>query len=171
MKYYSEKLDKIFDNKNDLFNAEKAYEQEKAAFEAKEAQLKAKQEEDNKIKSKRKKELSDKIEEASKNLDEAYKFYEAEKSKVKDILTGAQKKADDIIKQARQEAQKLIDIAEKEVKKASEQKTLAISNFNKEFGPYRTVITGDKAIDEYNKLVRNFENTFSNIWKGFWDRF
>ena len=104
------------------------------------------------------------MEKATKYLDEAYKFYEAERAKAKDIYAEAQKKANQLLKDAKREADQLIDMAEKEVKKASEKKTLAISEFNKEFGPYKTVITGDKAIEEYNKMIRNMDNTFAKFW-------
>ena len=171
MKYYSDKLDKLFDTKEQLFKEEKMYDDklafEKAQLEAKEVQLKAEAEAEQKATSKRKKELSDEVEKATKHLDEAYKFYEAERAKAKDIYSEAQKKADEILKKAKKEADELIDIAEKEVKKASEKKTLAISEFNKEFGPYKTVITGDKAIDEYNKMIRNIDNTFAKFWDSF----
>ena len=171
MKYYSEKLNKLFDNKQDLFIAEKDYEtklaKEKAEFKEKEAKLKAQVEEDAKTISKRKKELSDKIEEASRNLDEVYKFYEAEKSKAKDILTNVEKQIKRLREDANDEINRLMEFAEAEVKKASEQKTIAISNFNKELGTYKTVITGDKAIEEYNKMVRNMDNTFSKFFNDF----
>ena len=175
MKYYSETLGKLFDKKEDLFAEEKAHAdklaKEKAEFEAKEAKLKAAAEEEQKTSSRRKKELSDEIEKASTFLDEAYKFYEAERAKAKDILKEAQEKADKILLEAKEEAKNLVSLAEKEVKKASEKKTQAVSNFNKEFGPYKTVLTGDKALDEYNKLIRNFDNGFTRFWNSFWNRF
>ena len=105
--------------------------------------------------SKRKKELSDKIEEANDKLDYFTKEYDA-----------VRKDAAEIINKAKEEATKIINEAAKKVEEASAERAQAISAFNAEFGPYKTVLTGSKALEEYNRFWNNFK--FNSIFDTFW---
>jgi hypothetical protein len=170
MRFYSDKLNKIFETEEELKAAETAKDSEIK----KEEESKAlKVEEDKKAISIRKKELSDVVEAKAKEFNSAYDKYEAAKAKAKKELNEKYKTLNAQAKAAEDEYAKAISEAEKEVRKASEEKTNAIAKFNEEFGPYKTVLTGDKAIAEYNRMVRNFEDHFSSIWDSdsFWKNF
>lgn len=105
--------------------------------------------------SKRKKELSDKVAESDKAVEEAYKNYETQREKAAAIVEEADKKAKEILREAA-----------KVVEAATEKRMNDIIAFNKEFGPYMTSYVGDRALDEYNKVVRKMRDIFTH--NGFW---
>lgn len=105
---------------------------------------------------KTKKELAKAIEDADEKVSEANKLYEVAEQKVADILDKSNK-----------EAQKVLDEAREKVKIAEEEKLNALMKFNKEFGTYKTVITGEKAAEEYKKAVDRFNNSFNSVFKDF----
>ena len=142
--FYSEKLNKNFDTEKECLEAEQKYDAEKAA----EAEKKA-------VVSKKKKELSDKVVEADKKVDEAYKAYDV-----------AREKASAIIEKAQKEAEEMLRNAAKEVESATENRMNQIQIFNKEFGPYMTTYVGDKAVEEYNNVIRRMRDVFRR--SGFW---
>ena len=141
MKYYSEKLDKMFESEKELLDAE-------AQLQAKE--LKAQQTE------KTKKELAKAIENADEKINEANKLYEI-----------AQQKAADILEKSNKEAKKVLDDAKEKVKQAEDEKLKALIEFNKRFGTYSKTITGEKAAEEYKKAVDRFNNSFESVFKDF----
>ena len=100
----------------------------------------------------RKKELAKAVEDSSEKLDQARKLYQTAKKRAQEILSNARKEADDII-----------GVAAKELDKASYDRMDAISKFNKEFGAYKTVITGNDAIDEHNILVNSVESFLRSL--------
>lgn len=138
--------------------ADKAYDEkiaaEKLKTEKERKDLEAKVEQEKIAISKRKKELSNVIEKAEERYSLAEGLYE-----------DARKKANSILKAAKEEANSIIQAAAKEVEAASSEKMKAVAEFNKEFGPYQTIVTGSKAISDYNRIVR----TMSRIWDNFWN--
>lgn len=105
---------------------------------------------------KNKKELAKAIEDADEKVNEANKLYEVAKQKAADILDKSNK-----------EVEKILSEASKKVKEAEEEKLNALMKFNKEFGTYKTVITGEKAAEEYKKAVDRFNNSFNSVFKDF----
>ena len=136
LKYYSEILNRYFDSPE--------------ACEAEESKYKAKVEAENSKKSAqsaRKKAAADKIEAAEKERVEAYKNYEAAKAEIQRILDESNEKMSAILNDAK-----------KRIASAERAKLTAISEFNKEFGPYKVCISDDKARAEYNSIVNRFFN-------------
>lgn len=146
MKFYSEKLDKLFDTEELLNKAEiEAHEKEvalKKETEAKELQ-----------KTNEKKELAKSVEIAENELDIKYKEYDSAKEQARAILKDAQNKAN-----------KLVSDAYNNVKKAQENKYKAVENFNKKFGAYTKVYNGTDAYKEYLKTVDRFNSLFSDYF-------
>lgn len=140
--FYSEKLNKNFDTEKECLAAEKEYDNNLLAEQEKKS-----------LTSKRKKELSDNIVEAEKRVDSMYKLYEE-----------AREKARDIISKANQEAEDILRAAANDLEKATEDRMLQIQEFNKEFGPYMTRCTGDKALDEYKKVIRRMRDLFNYMF-------
>lgn len=147
MKYYSEILDQKFDTEKELLRAER--EHEKAQSEKKEELAGAKAET---AVSKEKKILSDAVTKAEEELSVAYDELDVANQKVKTLSKEYLKQVDSILEPAK-----------KKVKDAQQKKYEAIKAFNEKFGPFRTIYTGQKAIDEFsriNKLADDFWNRF-----------
>ena len=105
-----------------------------------------------KTESQRKKELCAKIDEAEKLISEAH-----EKDKV---VREEVRKEFEALKAKLQESRKAIDDAE--LKKYE-----AVSEFVKEFGPYKKTFTGEEAIKEYNKSVKFWQDAFDVFYRDF----
>lgn len=144
MKYYSEKLNKFFDDPFDLERAEEQKElKEKAAngeAEAKKVHL-----------ANRKKELANAIEDCDKELDKAYQNYEE-----------AKKICQKILEESNQQMTDILDKAKKEISDAQEKKAKYLAAFNNEFGTFKVSYTGDKALKEFEKMMNlfDFKNPF-----------
>lgn len=172
---------KILDNKGIEWStleeakaAEERYEKEEAYKKAKEEkELKdsiAKVESEKAAISKRKKELSDNIENAQKKYDESYQNYLAYEKEAKDIIAKARKEANEIISAANKKANNLLQVAADELKNASNEKSKAVREFNKEFGVYRTTLTAEQAMAEYNRIMKDIDKVFDNSWiRNFWN--
>lgn len=146
MKYYSEILDQMFDSGEALIDAEMAHvnklEREEAERKAKESAM-----------TNRKKELAKNIEACEVNLEAAYKQLEEAKRNAQSIIDAATKQAQETVKPA-------IDA----VNTLQRDRVRAISAFNKEFGPFKTTYTGDKAqqeLERMNKLFNRFFESFT----------
>lgn len=120
---------KDYASEKECIEADKKYEEELKA--KKETELKKVEAEKTAVAT-RKKEKAQAVEEARNKCTEARKLYQV-----------AKKKAEDILREANKEAAA-------KVEKASEERMNAVIEFNKEFGPYRTVLTGNDAIDAFN---------------------
>ena len=134
MKYVSESLNKPFDTEKECLDAEAKYQQSKDAV------------------SKRKKELSKAIEDADDKITEANKAYDIAREKAKDILEKTNK-----------EITELLDKAEKAVTDAEQEKLDAVKAFTKEFGTYKVNLTGEKAVDAFNRSLNRFNNFFKSF--------
>lgn len=138
MKYYSEILKKFYDDKEALVTAEKKAEEEKVVVEA------------------TKKELAEAVSKAEAKVEAAYQSYEVTRKEI-------QEKVDKFRKEIADE----IAAAKEEVKNAEYEKVKAVQEFNKKFGTYTKVYSGDKALDEYNRTINHFNSLFDNLWKPF----
>lgn len=153
MKIYSEVTKQMYDSVKECQKAEEAYAKQQIEAEEKAKALEAKVAEEKAIASKKRKELSDAIEKAEEEYVAAFNMYDV-----------ARKQADEIILDAKKKASEVVAAAAKEVEKASEKKMKAVSEFNKEFGPYRTVVTGNKAVELHNKLLSNVNRMWPNLF-------
>lgn len=134
MKYYSEKLNKLFDDEKELKAAEKA-------FDAK-----------NLIKENTKKELSQRIEAAEAAVDAAHKNYEAVKEEAAKLMEESNK----------QIAQMLNDAKDK-ITSAEKTRTDAIVAFNQQFGTYRANYTGERAKRESERITQMVNDMFKVV--------
>lgn len=130
------------------------------------AQLEAKKIADEKAIAERKAEISKRKKELSSMIESA-----EDKVKVAKVdYNQARAQAEKIIAEAKKEAQAILDAAGEKLKLANEEKVNAISNFNKEFGPFTTVLTGEDAWNEYQRIQNNIDrqfNAFKSIFNWF----
>lgn len=130
MRYYSDKLNKIFENEEKLIEAEKDFDELQAKKEKEKNELLA-----------TKKEMATAIETANLAIDDARENY----AKV-------YKEAEQIVEKARKEAEELLKPAREKIKDAQYKKYNAVKEFNKQYGPYTVSYTGERA---YNEFKRN----------------
>lgn len=140
MKYYSESLKKFYDSESDLLKAEEEEKKQQAIAETS------------------RKEMAKNIEEANTRIDKAYEEYEV-----------AKKKVDDLIAETRQKVKSILDPAKKEISDAENARMEAIKEFNKKYGVYTETLSGDKAVEQYNRVLNQFNSTFENFWKPFYN--
>lgn len=160
MKVYSEVTKQLYDTVEACQTAEEKFAKEEAVKRAK-AEEALKQAEvaaanEKAMVSKKKKELADAISVADEAYSEACKKYDAARAQARDIIAEAQKNADEIV-----------NAAAKEVRAASQKRFNAISEFNKNFGTYKTVLTGSKAMEEANRMLNNFWS--GNLFRDLFD--
>lgn len=156
MKYYSEKLDKLFDTDEQLVAEElKADEEARKAEEEKAAKEKAV--------SSKKKELARLVDEADKKFNEAEKKYAEAKSEAK-------KRYSDFVKKQKEELDKFYEENLKEVndcvealKAAESERYGAIKNYNKEFGIYKRYVTEEEAEKCLKRSLSIFDDLF-DFW-------
>lgn len=98
-----------------------------------------------------KKKLADIIESCDKATSIAYDNLEIAKSKVREMYAKSKKELEELIDKRNEEMSKVLEPAEKSVKDAERAKFNAISNFNKHFGVYKKVYTGEDAIKDLRK--------------------
>lgn len=148
---------KEYRNVKDCLAADDAFDKRVAEEAAKKEALKKAEDEKIALKkaeiSRRKKELSSNIEKADEELKLARLEYKQ-----------AKEKAEKIIEDAYKEAQAITNEAHDFLKNAASNKSKAISTFNKEFGPFTTVITSEEAWDEIQNGV---EETLKRIFRWF----
>lgn len=140
MKYYSEDLKKFYDSESDLLKAEEEAKKQKDIAENS------------------RKEMARKIDEANARIDTAYKSYEA-----------AKKQVNDIINEAKKQVKNILDPAKKEISDAENARMEAIKEFNKKYGVYTETFSGDKAMEQYNRVLNQFNSACENFWKPFYN--
>ena len=140
MKYYSESLKKFYDSESDLLKAEEEEKKQQAIAETS------------------RKEMAKNIEEANTRIDKAYQEYEV-----------AKKKVEDLIAETRQKVKSILDPAKKEISDAENARMEAIKEFNEKYGVYTETFSGDKAVEQYNRVLNQFNSTFENFWKPFYN--
>lgn len=104
------------------------------------------------------KEMARKIDEANDRIDRAYQSYDAAKKQVNDIINEAKKQVKDIL-----------DPAKKEISDAENERMEAIKEFNEKYGVYTETFSGDKAVEQYNRVLNQFNSAFENFWKPFYN--
>lgn len=144
MKYYSEILKEQFNTEKECLEAEAKYQLKKYTEEQK-----AKENEAKLIASKEKKELSKAVEEAEKAVADAFAQYELVEAQVTELIDECNKKVEELRKPAKQAIQK-----------AEQQKYEAIAAYNKKYGTYSVVYTGDKAFNEFKRLSSIVDKLF-----------
>ena len=151
MKYYSEKLDELFDTPEDLDKAESTSKKRKKTVEVKEVSKS-----DDAAPSK--KQLATEVEAADEALKEAYANYESAKTKVEELS-----------KKYLSEVNEILEPAQKAVKDAEKNRYEAIRRFNDTYGAYQVTYTGARAADEMMKAISNINNRASKLFRDmFW---
>lgn len=149
MKFYSEKLDKLFDTQEELQAAETPKKKKKAVTE---------QPVDDAATVPTRKELATAVEAAEERVKQAYADYET-----------ARGKAEELSKKYLEEINAILDPAQKAVKEAERLRYEAIRNFNDSYGAYQVTYTGAKAADEMMKAINNINSRANKIFRDmFW---
>ena len=150
MKYYSEKLDKLFDSQEQL-----------EAEETKASKKKPKKVEPNtdvntvpEVPSR--KELAQAVELADAAVSDAYANYESAKIK-----------AQELSKKYIEEIASIITPAEQAIKDAEQTRYAAIKKFNESYGAYQVTYTGAKAASEMIKAINNINKNTNNLVRDF----
>lgn len=136
MRYYSDKLKKLFENEKDLTTAEKEFDE---TLEKKEKDTK--------------KEMAKAIEKANSEIDDARENY----AKV-------YKEADELVKKARKEAEELLSPAKEKIEEAQKKKYDAVKAFNDKYGTYTVSYTGEKAYNEFKRNSDWFNYMFNKFF-------
>lgn len=144
---YKELEGKTFDTVKACQDAEAAVDKERKAAVARDKEA-----------SKLRKTLAADVDKAEKQLTDAYIAYDKAEEKVKALLDEFNKQRNDILEPAK-----------KAVRDAEEARTQAIISYNKQCGPYQKTYTGDKAQEEYLRMVKNFDAVVNNFWKSFFN--
>jgi len=134
MKFYSEKLNKLFDSEKELKSAEKAFDEK------------------NLVTENTKKELSKRIEAAEDAVDAAHKNYEVVKQEAAKLMDESNKQIANMLNEAKEK----ITSAEKD-------RTDAIVAFNQQFGTYRANYTGERAKRESERINQMVNDMFKVI--------
>lgn len=151
MKYYSEKLNELFDTPEALAEAE--------ATAKKKSSKKTKVEEvvPEEPCTPTKKQLAAEVDAADNAVKEAYANYES-----------AKVKAEELSKKYLAEVAAIMDPAKKAVKDAEQRRYDAIKNFNDSYGAYQVTYTGSKAAEEFIKAISNMKRDSSFYKDLFW---
>ena len=145
MKYVSEFKElngKVFDTIDDCNAAETKIIESRNAIAEKE-----------KEKSRLRKELAGEVETAEQELKKAYEDYDAARDVAAKILEESNQRILDLLKPAKEA-----------IRDAEKKRVEAICRFNKECGPYQKTYTGDKAITEFNRISKQMDNLFGDMF-------
>lgn len=138
MKFYSELLKRTF---TDYKTALEAEETEKARL--------AKEEKSFDV---TKKELAKNIDACGEDVKKAYDEY-----------AEAQNRVNEILEKSNAEMESIINAARERVRIAEKKRYDAISEFNRKFGTYTVSYTGEKAEEEFDKILNAFGQELSYI--------
>ena len=152
MKYYSEKLDKVFDTAEELLDAEKSTKKKtkkgitEEVVTTKEPEVPTK------------KQLAAEVEQADEAVKAAYADYETAKAK-----------AEDLYKEYLAAIDALLEPAKKAVKDAEQKRYEAIRKFNDVYGAYQVTYTGARAAEELVKAINSFNSKTNRFFRDFWN--
>lgn len=163
MKYYSEKLNEVFDTPEALEAAENAIKKSckhKSCTKTDVNNLNDKcdcKDASKNVEGPTKKQLAANVDAAEENLKAAYAEYEV-----------AKKQIEELSKTYLESVEAILTPAKEAVKKAEQERYAAIRKFNESFGAYQVTLTGDRAakemmraINEMNSIQRKvFNNAF-----------
>jgi len=153
MKYYSELLKKTFDTAEDCEKAEAEENTRLAEVKKKETAI-----------VNEKKQCAEKIEEAENNLNVAYDAFTAAKERAQELREEYRKKVREMQKDLEANIEAVLAPAQEEVKKAEQKKLKALQEFTDKYGSYNKIYTGHRAIEEYQRMQRNLESIFKNLF-------
>ena len=153
MKFYSEKLDKLFDSEEALLLAESA--SKKTKKNSSDTQTKEVIKDEPKVPTK--KELAAEVELADEAVKEAYANYQS-----------AKVKAEELSKKFLADVNAIMDPAEKAVKDAEQRRYNAIKNFNDSYGAYQVTYSGSRAAEEFIKAISSMKRNNSFFKDSFW---
>lgn len=152
MKYYSEKLNEMFDTPEALEAAEKAV----ASKKKKKAAVEEKPVENTEVATR--KQLAADVESAEEKVKTAYADYETAKAKVEELS-----------KEYLAAVDAILEPAKKAVKDAEKARYEAIKKFNENFGAYQVTYTGGRAAEEMVKAINNINARANKIFRDmFW---
>lgn len=148
MKFYSEKLNRVFDTPEALNEAEAL----ECTCESCDDEMVTPKE----VKAPTKKQLAADVEAAEQRLKEAYADYEV-----------AKKQVEELSKTYLESVEAILTPAKEAVKKAEQERYDTIRKFNESFGAYQITLTGEKAAKEMlramNELNSLNRRVFNNI--------
>ena len=155
MKYYSERLDEVFDTEEELRLAEATLPEAQGkcdgdcdnckdpCYSSDEDDLPADSIKKESLPTK--KELADAVQKCDSDLKEAYNLYSV-----------AEKKVEELSKKYLEEVDAILKPAKRAVRSAEEKKFEAVKRFNDIYGVYRVSYTGEKAAEEFNRAIDRF---------------
>lgn len=146
MKFYSEKLDEMFNTPEELLHAEETTTKKKKRKLENTTKCEATSEESQPTR----KQLAAAVETADEAVKAAYVDYETAKAKVEELS-----------KQYLEQVEAILDPAKKAITAAEQRRYQAIKKFNETFGAYQVTYTGTKAADELFKALTSL-NTRTN---------
>lgn len=155
MKFYSEKLDQMFDSVEELQSeeAKKRPTKKKTAITEKIIP-----QEETTPASPTRKELALEVETADERVKEAYANYDAAKQKVEDLS-----------KKYLEEVNQILEPAKQAVKDAETCRYAAIKKFNENYGAYQVTYTGSRAAEELMKAISGINANTNKLFKDyFW---
>lgn len=144
MKFYSEKLDRMFDSMDELLNAEN-----QPRKNSKKTTSETSPQESTKV---TKKQLVTNIENADKELEAAHTN-----------MTAVKEQVEQLSKKYLDEVEGLLTPAKERIKTAEIEKFKAIQEFNKYYGAYQVTYTGDKAAKEFSR-ARNLQGSLFDLF-------
>ena len=153
MKFYSEKLDKMFDTMEELQIAEAPKKKKKATLTPVEEPLATTPAEPAVP---TRKELAAAVELADEAVKEAYANYETAKAKVEELS-----------KKYLAEVNNIFEPAQKAVKEAEKARYDAIRKFNDSYGAYQVTYTGARAADDMMKAISNINSRANKLFRDF----
>lgn len=150
MKFYSEKLDEMFDTLEALEAAEKSTKKKKkAAVTEKDAEQ---------PETTTRKQLANDVEAADEAVKAAYASYESAKAQ-----------AEELSKQYLAQIDAILEPAKKAIKDAEQKRYEAIKKFNDNFGAYQVTYTGARAAEEMIKAMNNINARANRMFRDmFW---
>ena len=155
MKFYSEKLNQIFDTPEELQAAEAAT---KSTVKKKKAAATPAEKPVESPEAITRKQLAADVESAEQSVKAAYADYEA-----------AKVKAEELSKQYLAQVDAILEPAKKAIKDAEQKRYQAIKNFNEKFGAYQVTYTGARAADEMIKAMNSINSQANRIFRDmFW---
>lgn len=155
MKFYSEKLDKLFDSQEELLAAESSV---KTSKKRKSVVTDNTATTESVNQSPTRKELAAEVESADEAVRIAYANYETAKNKVEELS-----------KTYLNELNSILEPAEKAVKEAEHKRYEAIQRFNDSYGAYQVTYTGARAADEMMKAISRINSQANKLFRDmFW---
>lgn len=160
MKYYSDKLDQVFDTPEALEEAEAAIctcNRVDDNFDDKNLnKCECKCKEETKVPTK--KQLAADVDAAEEKLRDAYAEYEVAKAQVEELS-----------KTYLESVEAILTPAKEAVKNAEQARYDAIRKFNESFGAYQTVLTGDRAAKEMLRAINEINSMHRKVFNNaFW---